>query len=137
MQIRTQTDGLNEQMSYETGLDCSALPDLARQEFKAETDVNNILARYGIDGVKRQPEYGEVDFNLDLQTSLESIREAERALRKLPTELRGKYSTWERLLDGAFNGEFKTDLESYHAQKAADEAAAKAQTALDEAQRQG
>lgn len=124
--IRTQVDGLNPEYSVETGLDCSDRPDLARQEFKDETDVDKVLARYGVDGLKRRPEYSEVDYNMDLQTSLESIREAERAIAKLPTELRGKYSTWERLLDGAYNGEFKTDLATYHETKRMEtEAAAK------------
>lgn len=126
--IRTQVDGLNGVYSYETGLDCSDLPDMTRQEFKDETDVNKILARYGVDGMRlREPQYSEVDYDTDLQQSLESIREAERAINKLPEELRGKYSTWERLLDGAFNGEFKTDLATYHEKRRIEtEAAAKA-----------
>lgn len=126
--IRTQVDGLNEQYSYDTALDCSDLPDMARQEFKEETDVNNILARYGVDGIKRPPEYAEVDYTADLQQSLEAIREAQRSIAKLPAELRGKYSTWERLLDGAFNGEFKEDLATYYEEKAAAEKAAIAET---------
>lgn len=124
MPIRTQVDGLNEEMSYETGLDCSILPDLTRQEFKDETDVNKVLARYGVNTPMRQPQYSEVDYDMDLQASLEAIREAERAIAKLPVELQGKYSTWERLLDGAFNGEFKTDMATYYEAKAAADAAA-------------
>lgn len=129
--IRTQVDGLNELYSYETALDCSDKPDMARQEFKAETDVNNILARYGVNGPMREPQYGEVDYNLDLQQSLEAIREAERAVAKLPETLQGKYSTWERLLDGAYNGEFKMDLATYYEQKAAEKAALDAAAAAE------
>lgn len=125
--IRTQVDGLNEQYSYETALDCSIYPDMARQEFKDESDPNKVLARYGVGGIpQRQPEYSAIDYDMDLQQSLESIREAERAIAKLPPELRTKYSSWEQLLDGAFNGQFKTDLATYHEQKAAAKAAADA-----------
>lgn len=130
--IRTQIDGLNEEYSLLTGLDCSDLPDMARQEFKDESDVNKVLARYGVDGIQRPPQYSAVDYDMDLQQSLESIREAERAIAKLPEELRGKYSTWERLLDGAFKGEFKSDLEAYHETKRSEEAAV-AKAALDKA----
>lgn len=122
--IRTQVDGLNEEYSLDTALDCSILPDLARQEFKEETDVNTVLARYGVGGMKRQPEYSELDYDMDLQQSLMAIREAERAIEKLPPELAEKYSTWERLLAGAYSGNFKTDLDSYQAAKEASDKAA-------------
>lgn len=122
--IRTQVDGLNEEYSLETALDCSTKPDLARQEFKEETDVNKVLARYGIDGIRREPQYSSVDYDMDLQQALESIREAERGIARLPTELRSKYDTWERLLDGAYNGQLKTDLATYKATHAAAEQAA-------------
>lgn len=125
MPIRTQHDGLNEVTSYETGLDCSNLPDTTRQEFKDETDVNTILKRYGVDGIQqREPIYSQVDFDMDLQKSLEAIREAERAIEKLPADLYAKYPTWEQLLSGAFNGNFKTDLTAYYAAQAAAKAAA-------------
>jgi hypothetical protein len=129
--IRTQVDGLNEEYSLLTGLDCSNLPDMARQEFKAETDVNIILGRYGIDGIQRPTQYAQVDYDMDLQQSLESIREAERAVMKLPPELREKYRTWEGLLDGVYNGQLKTDLATYHAAKEAEAAQAAAKEALD------
>lgn len=122
--IRTQVDGLNPEYSVETGLDCSNKPDLARQEFKDETDVEKILQRYGVDGLPRKPEYSAVDYNVDLQQALESIREAERAISKLPEELRAKYGTWERIMAGAYSGKFKTDLDSYEAAKQASEKAA-------------
>lgn len=121
--IRTQVDGLNEEYSISTGLDCSNLPDMTRQEFKDETDVNKVLARYGVNGLMREPQYSEIDYDMDLQQSIESIREAERAIGKLPLELREKYSTWERLLAGAHNGSMSTDLAAYYEKQAADKAA--------------
>lgn len=121
--IRTQIDGLNEEYSFSTGLDCSVLPDMTRQEFKAETDVNQILARYGVDGIQRRPEYAEVDYNMDLQQALDSITQTERALAKLPPELLEKYGTWERMLAGAYNGSVKADLVAYYEKQASDKAA--------------
>lgn len=124
--IRTQVDMLDEEYSQLTALDCSDMPDMARQEFKDETDVNKVLARYGVDGLPRRPEYSEVDYDVDLQQSISAIRDAERAIEKLPAELRDKYSTWERLFAGVYSGGVKTDLEAYHAKKAADQAAVEA-----------
>lgn len=122
--IRTQTDGLGEEISLANALDCSDLPDMARQEFKDETDVNKVLARYGVNAQMREPQYSEVDYNMDLQTSIESIREAERGIARLPVELRDKYGTWERLLAGAYNGGIQADLTAYYEKKAAETAAA-------------
>lgn len=129
--IRTQIDGLDEEYSLETALDCSDRPDMTRQEFKDETDVNKILARYGVDGLPRKPEYSFVDYDTDLQSALESIREAERAIEKLPPELQAKYTTWERLMAGAYSGAFRTDLEAYQAAKEAADKAAAEKLALD------
>lgn len=124
--IRTQVDGLDEEYSIGTALDCSDMPDTTRQEFKNETDVNQVLARYGVDGQRRPPIYSEVDYNMDLQQSLGAIREAERAIAKLPPELREKYGTWERLFAGAYNGGIQADLVAYHEKQASDKAAADA-----------
>lgn len=120
---RTQADGDQEHYSLLTALDCSTHPAITRQEFRDETDVNNILARYGVDGLRRPIQYSEVDYDMDLQQSLEAIREAERAVNRLPEALRTKYTTWERLLDGAFSGEFKQDLATYEADQTAKKAA--------------
>lgn len=130
--IRTQVDELFDTYSLATAIDTQNLPDMTRQEFKDDTDVNKILQRYGVDGLPRKPEYSAVDYDLDLQTALNSIREAERALAKLPEELREKYSAWERLLAGAYSGQLKTDLDAYQAAKAAAEKAAAEKLALDQ-----
>lgn len=124
--IRKQTDALQDGYSIMTAVDCSDLPDLTRQEFRDETDVNKVLARYGVNTPMREPEYQEVDFDSDLQQALDSIRQAERAIAKLPADLYAKYPTWELLMDGAFSGNFKTDVAAYYEQQAAEKAAADA-----------
>lgn len=122
--IRTQADGLEDEYSLSTGTDCSDLPDLARQEFKDESDVNKVLARYGVAGINQQLEYSIVDYDMDLQQSISAIREAERAILKLPPELQAKFNTWERLMGGAYSGDLKKDLDSYQAAKEASDQAA-------------
>lgn len=121
--IRTQVDGLFEQYSEATAIDCSDRPDMTRQEFRDDADVNKVLQRYGVDGLPRKPVYSEVDYNMDLQQSIEAIREAERAIQKLPDELRSKYGTWEAMFHGAYSGDLPRDLQMYH-QKIAEEKAA-------------
>lgn len=122
--IRTQTDGLNEEYSEATSLDCSNMPDLTRQEFKDETDVNKVLARYGVDGLPRKPEYSEVDYNLDLQQAFEAVREAERSIARLPESIRAKFPTWDALFHGAVSGDLPRDLQIYIQEKEAAEKAA-------------
>lgn len=108
--IRTQVDELNEQYSYLTALDCSNLPDMTRQEFKDESDVNKVLARYGVNTPMREPTYMSVDYNQDLQQALDAISTAQEAIRQLPDPLRAKYGSWDRLMTGLYDGTFKTDL---------------------------
>lgn len=125
--IRTQIDELDEAYSIATALDCSDMPDLARQEFKDETDVNKILARYGVNAPMREAQYGlEVDYNLDLQQSLAAIYAAQDAIRKLPPDLRAKYPDWQTAMQGIYNGTLQKDLD---AQKAADKARLEAEAA--------
>lgn len=117
--IRTQTDELQDSYSLLTALDCSNLPDMTRQEFKDETDVNKILARFGVNTPMRQPIYGAVDYDMDLQQSLAAIKTAQQTADKLPKQLRDKYYHWEMLLEGMRSGQFKTDLDAYLAEEKA------------------
>lgn len=111
--IRTQIDDLAELVSIETGTDCSNLPDLTRQEFKDETDVNKTIARFGGNTPLRQPTYGTMDYDIDLQQSLTAINKAQAACKKLPEPLRTKYYHWELLLEGMRNGQLKEDLDAH------------------------
>lgn len=121
--IRTQIDDLAEEYSQATAIDCSNLPDKTRQEFKDETDVNQILARFGVNTPMRQPIYGAVDYDMDLQQSLAAIKTAQQTADNLPKQLRDKYYHWEMLLEGMRSGQFKTDLDAYLADQKASKAA--------------
>lgn len=117
--IRTQSDDLQEEYSLMTALDCSTMPDLTRQEFRDETDVNHILNRYGAKAPMTPAIYAEVDYDMDLQQSLTAINTAQEAVRKLPQPLREKYYHWEMLLEGMRSGTFKTDFDAYNAEEQA------------------
>lgn len=68
--IRSQTDTDQELYSDEAGLDCSNLPDTARQEFKREADINDLLSRYGVGLPQKPTRFAEADFDMDLQQAL-------------------------------------------------------------------
>lgn len=119
--IRTQTDGLDEQYSIGTGIDCTNLPDMTRQEFKDESDMNKVLARYGVDAQQRPIEFGTIDFDLDLQQGLHVIRDVEVALGRMPKSIRDKYSDLNELARAFADGSLEAMLQ---AQRAADKAVA-------------
>lgn len=95
------------------GLDCSNLPDMTRQEFRDETNINNIINRFlstGIPPAQRQPVFGDRDFDIDLHTGYLAIESAQRAFLRLPDALKEKYKNMQGLLDAIWTGEFKEDL---------------------------
>ena len=86
--------------------------DLTRQEFAEEADVNYLLRTYGVDTpVNRVPQFGEVDWDLDLHSAHISMDRAQHAFFHLPLELRQKYKTTAAMLDAMNSGELATDLE--------------------------
>lgn len=90
-------------------IDCSTLPDLARQEFKADSDVNTIVNRFkrGVIPLTFPVQYGERDFELDLQAGLEAQRRLGEAFRKLPAEVRGRYVSWEEVAQAVARGDLE------------------------------
>lgn len=85
---------------------CNAKEDRCRQEEVADTDINKILRHFGL-GAPMRPgaQFGEVDYDLDLQTALEAISEAKRAYRLLPDQLRREYPNVISLLAAMERGE--------------------------------
>lgn len=95
-----------EQMTDESSLDCGNLPDLARQEDKQKTDINYQLKMFGMDPFgPRIPQFGTVDYNLDLQNAMHATADARSAWKTLPAALQQKYGSWIDLLAAAKKGE--------------------------------
>ncbi len=69
---------------------------LTQQQFKAECDVNNILAKYKRTGMlthihKHQGNFGDFSSIEDYQTSLGKLMQAQQNFESLPSELRAKF----------------------------------------------
>lgn len=116
---RTQIDGKQDAYSAATALDTSDLPDLTRQEFREEADVNHLLARYGIGGLpQRTPRWGEeIDFDMDLQSAYISTQGAMRAWAHLPADLKTEFPTWQDLLNGYVSGKYQEAKKAYDDRK--------------------
>lgn len=107
--MRTQDDDLQDYYSDLAGIDMSDQTnkdnrDVARQEFKADADIQTILKRFGVMSPGREIVYGEADYTVDLQTAFDAMEEAKRAHARLSPELKERYSTWQALLNALHNG---------------------------------
>lgn len=115
--LRTQHDDLQDDYSQLGGLDCSDSRDMARQEFKDETDVNVILKRFGVDSFQaKAPIFGETDYDIDLQQALAAIQSAKEVHRGLPPELKKVYTNWRSMLNAANSGDLKRDMDKLEAE---------------------
>lgn len=101
--VKDQTDiGIEDQF-----LDASSTeqdPDMTRQEFKDEADINTMLSKFGVTAARGTPVYGEWDDTIDLQSAIASVREAKAGYNKLPKELRDKFTSMEEMLTAVNNG---------------------------------
>lgn len=125
--IRTQVDDLGDAYSLATAIDFTDSIDNTRQEFRLEADVNHLLSRYGV-GVpmQQQPQFGEVDFDLDLHSAYISVERSQHAFSELPYELRQKYGNVATMLDAMNSGELAKDLLAERAEREKKAAASKA-----------
>lgn len=110
--IRTQHDNKGDEYSEATALDLSATERLTRQEFKHESDPNEIMRRFtnGADVRGRAPTFGEVDYDIDLQQGFAAVANAQAMHAELPDALREKYPTWQHVLHAAQSGALEQDL---------------------------
>lgn len=84
---------------------------LTRQEYKDDADINNIVRRFGIDShAARQPLFGEMNFDMNLQSAFADIAHANALFKSLPKELRDKYPTRGAMMEAMDNGNFERDL---------------------------
>lgn len=70
-------------------------PGRTKQSFKAESDINNIMARYLKTGVleftqKNEPRYGDVT-GFEYQSAMQIVANAKSMFNELPAELRRRF----------------------------------------------
>lgn len=84
---------------------------LTRQEFKEDTDINILLARFGVNTqVRNDMQWTEIDYTTDLQKAYAALDAAKRADTGVPPELRDKYPNYLALMSGIERGEYQKDL---------------------------
>ena len=79
--------------SNESGLACEE-PTLAQQQYKDESDINNILRQFNITGqlpVALSPRYGDFTGISDYKTALDRVIAADEEFMSLPAELRARF----------------------------------------------
>lgn len=83
---------------------CDTGPGLTKQEFGAETDINNIMKRYNATGQfpvnmqTLQPVFGDVSQMGDFASALRRTHAAEEAFAELPADLRFRFRNDPELL---------------------------------------
>jgi len=77
-----------------TGL-VTTLPSLAQQQYKDETDINNIAKQFGLTGKLPTPVYlptfGDFSEVSDFQTALHAIQRAEASFLAMPAHVRERF----------------------------------------------
>lgn len=80
---------------FRVGLSIDRSEDVTKQSFKSECDINVIMARYMNTGVidfvtKHQAHYGDVS-DVDYQTAMQTVAEANSMFEELPSQLRTRF----------------------------------------------
>lgn len=104
--VRTQAEIFDKPI--EPICDVTDMPDVTRQEFKQEADINWLMKRYvGGAGPVAQPQmFAEVDETIDLLSAQNAMMDARRAYETLPQVLRNALNFTgflEALANGSLN----------------------------------
>ncbi|WNK13499.1 MAG: internal scaffolding protein [Microvirus sp.] len=82
-------------VSLANGLACEDA-SMTQQQFKDETDINEIVRRFGVTGVlpnvHQQLEYAQFDDIVDYHTAATAIVEADARFMELPSALRARFN---------------------------------------------
>lgn len=93
MKFRSAYDGLNDEVSEETGYACEG-PSKTQQNQRESTDINKILKDFRVTGIIRQgirvPTYGDFEGVNDFRTAMDMMIEAQNAFMAMPSELRNR-----------------------------------------------
>jgi phage internal scaffolding protein len=83
-------------------------PSLAKQSFRDECDINNILRQFNVTGQlplgSVQPQYGDFSGITDYQSALNAVMEAQDSFLALPAKIRARFDN-----DPALFVEFASD----------------------------
>ncbi len=83
-------------------------PSLAKQSFRDECDINNILRQFNVTGQLPangvQPQYGDFSGITDYQSALNAVMAAQDSFLQLPAKVRAKFDN-----DPALFVEFASD----------------------------
>lgn len=112
IKFRTQNDGKNEQVSDQTGTDCSDDPGLTRQEFAADADINNIMKKFEATGqlppnTRPGQSTAHIDYDIGLQEALMAAQNAKELYATMPEELLRRYPTFQGFIRALDSGEIK------------------------------
>lgn len=92
--FRTPYNYDTDQASDETGLKCED-ETRTQQQFKDETDINNIVEKFGVTGelppTMNFPEPDEFVETFDFQTAMNVIRNAEESFMTMPAKVRARF----------------------------------------------
>nr|DAD95801.1 MAG TPA: Scaffold protein [Microviridae sp. ct2OM3] len=102
--IRSPYNYDTDEVSRETGLDCSADEPLTQQQFAEETDINTIVRRFGLTGQLpddyRAPMEQDFFEITDFSTAMQAVRKAQEQFLQLPGDMRARFANDpQRLLD--------------------------------------
>ena len=94
----------NTKLDLKTG-ELVEVPSMTKQEFVAECDINNIVKQYSATGQLKhisaraaQGQYMDLPDDLDFQTSLEIVRQAQEAFATLPSATRARFERPQQFL---------------------------------------
>lgn len=91
------------------GIVCTAAEDMARQEYKLQSDLQYQVTRFGA-GLPFHS--GELDTDLDLTRAFELIEETQQRWLTLPKGVRDRYMSWANVEHAAKTGELEQFLKT-------------------------
>lgn len=110
---RQQKDYPFDEASEAATITFEGTEDLTRQEYAEEVNVNNILKRFGIGGLRShqdKPVFTDMNTDATLQDAIESMRDADRVHDSLPESLKAKYPTTASMLNAFATGELAENM---------------------------
>lgn len=95
MDFRTGYNYDRDAVSFETGLRCDPDEGRTQQQFKEESDINEIVRRFGLTGElpssPRPPQYGDFSGVSDFASAMLAVRRAEEGFMEFPADVRARF----------------------------------------------